>query len=612
MKTHFTRKNFIAIGIIYFFLVMILVAALALDTAAGIFVEGNPISQIANAFTLPTFEGSIQFYILLICFLLYVLIFACAFIYEFRLASYYNESPFSKKWIIVYSVTFLICLVLAFGIGICAQYPYELELIGHNFLALGTSLLVGFLLFLIVGSFIFAICAIVVNFKNIDKPFRFFGSRVKELEAKEKEEEAKEDQLLAEQGDLAKSFGEMNVDANGRYVGGGFGGNGVGGPGSIDSSNDSTDSKVLKDKEIVFPGLCSIDVMNEANREEEFDDASITLKELCTNFRNYLANKEKLYFDIHTIRAFISGLSASRLIILEGLSGTGKSSLARYFSDYIGEDSYFEPVQATWRDRTSLLGFYNDFSKTYNETEFLKRLYDATYKTNHMNIMVLDEVNISRVEYYFADFLSILEYPVDKWQLKIMQLPYDFDPPLHLEDGILKIPANTWFIATANKDDSTFTITDKVYDRAITISFDDQNIPFNVEGETEKISLSFDKITSLFKEASSNPQLMMNNDDYTKFRELINFTYQNFDITIGNRIMHQLEVLVPVYIACGGTKEEALDFMFARKVISKLNGRFEDYLKEGLLNLKILINKTYGENKYKQTFLEIDRLIRKL
>ena len=610
MKTHFTRKNFIAIGIIYFFLVMVLLAALALDTTAGIFVEGNPIAQIANAFSLPIIDGSVQFYILLICVLIYVLIFTCAFIYEYRLAEYYNESPLNKKRIIVYSVTFLICLVLAFGIGIIAQFPYELETIGNSFIALGTSFIIGAILFLLLGSFIFAICIIVVNFKNIDKPFRFFGSRVKELENIEKEEEEKENELLQEQGNLAKSFGEMNVDSNGNIVGGG-----LPGYGSVigeDSKSNGSNEKVLKDKEIVFPGLCSIDVANEANRDEDFYDDNINLKDLCTNFRNYLAKNEKLYFDIHTIRAFIAGLSASRLIILEGLSGTGKSSLARYFSDYISEDSFFEPVQATWRDRTSLLGFYNDFSKTYNETEFLKRLYDATYKTHHMNIMVLDEVNISRVEYYFADFLSILEYPVEKWQLKIMQLPYDFDPPLHLEDGILKIPANTWFIATANKDDSTFTITDKVYDRAITISFDDQNIPFSVNEEIEKITLSYDRLIELFNSAAGDERYKLNEEDYAKFRSLISFTYQNFDITIGNRIMHQLEILVPVYTACGGTKEEALDFMFSRKVISKLNGRFEDYLKQSLMDLKSLINKTYGDNKFKETFIEIDRLIRKL
>ena len=226
--------------------------------------------------------------------------------------------------------------------------------------------------------------------------------------------------------------------------------------------------------------------------------------------------------------------------------------------------------------------------------------------------MVLDEVNISRVEYYFADFLSILEYPIDKWKLKIMQLPYDFEPPKHLEDGIINIPFNTWFIGTANKDDSTFTITDKVYDRAITISFDEQNIPFEVNEDVAPIKLSYDHLISLFNEAYNNKEFSINNEDLIKFRSLINFTYNTFDITIGNRIMHQLDTFVPTYVASGGSKIEAIDFMFSRKVISKLDGRFEDYIKNGLLDLKQLINKTYGENSFVHTFEVIDRLIRKL
>ena len=607
MKTHFTRKNLITIGLIYFFLVLVLFSALCLD-GSGIFVSDNPIAEMGNAFNFLKVNGSINFYILLACFLIYVLLFSTSLIYEIRLAKYYDESAFSKKWLIVYGVTFLICLVLCFGIGLCAQYPYDIEIIKNNFILLGESLLIGLILFLLLGSFIFAICLLVINFKNIDKPFRFFGSRTKELEESEKKESEEESARLDEQGNLASAFGESNES----ILSASSGASGVSALASGISNNALDETKTLKDKEIVFPGLCSIDVINEANREEDFNDENINLKDLADNFRKYLAKTEKLYFDISTIREFISGLASSRLIILEGLSGTGKSSLARYFSEYISEKSYFEPVQATWRDRTSLLGFYNDFSKSYNETEFLKRMYDATFKLNHINIMVLDEVNISRVEYYFADFLSILEYPVDEWKLKIMQLPYDFDPPLHLEDGILKIPYNTWFIATANKDDSTFTITDKVYDRAITISFDDQNIPFEVNEEVNKITLSYEKLLSLFNEAINDETKIMKEDDWTKFRSLINYTYDTFDITIGNRIMHQLETLVPVYIATGGTKLEALDFMFSRKVISKLEGRFEDYIKQGLFDLKTLINKTYGEDTFKLTFKEINRLIKKL
>lgn len=606
MKTYFTRKNFIAISIIFFYLVVVLLAAICCDSAS-IVKANNPIAQFGSSLGFPSIEGSVQFYIMECCFLVYILVFAIAFIYEMRLAVYYGERRFSKKWLIVYSITFLVCLALALAIGLCAQYPYDLELIGNNFLLFLESVVVGTIISLVLGALIFAICSLYVNFKNIDKPYRFFGIRNKELEHAEEKAKEEEEEKYDEQGQLAQSFGESNSSQTNNALASGVGTAGINGDLNGDASlKDGT----LKPKEIVFPGLCSIDIINEANREETFDD-NITLTALSDKLRKYLAKEEKLYFDIHTIRAFIAGLASSRLIILEGLSGTGKSSLARYFSDFISENSYFEPVQATWRDRTNLLGFYNDFSKTYNETEFLKRLYDATYKTHHINIMVLDEVNISRVEYYFADFLSILEYPTDKWYLKIMQLPYDFEAPNHLEDGILKIPTNTWFIGTANKDDSTYTITDKVYDRAITILFDDQNIPFTVDEDVSKITLSFDKLEELFEEAKATSSYQMKAEDYTKLRTLIEFTYNKFDLTIGNRIMNQIDNFVPVYIACGGKKDDAIDFMFARKVVSKLEGRFEEYIKQGLIELRSLIAKTYPGDEFKYTNHEINKLLRK-
>ena len=286
--------------------------------------------------------------------------------------------------------------------------------------------------------------------------------------------------------------------------------------------------------------------------------------------------------------------------------------MARYFSEFVSEKSFFEAVQATWRDRTSLLGYYNDFSKTYNETEFLKRLYRATYEKDALNVMVLDEVNISRVEYYFADFLSVLEYPEDEWKIKIMQFPYDFDAPTHLEDGVLKIPANTYFIGTANKDESTFTITDKVYDRAITIDFDDRNEAFVPEGDSDPITLSYPRLRALYDAAEADASLNLNATDKKKFKALTDFVYDTFDLTFGNRILRQIERFVPVYVACGGTKEEALDFLFARKVVAKLEGRFEEGVKQGLSDLRSLIRKTYGEGAFAETGHVIDRLARKL
>ncbi len=608
LKTHLTRKNLIGVAMMFFYGLSVLIAGLAIDGNNPVFAKNNPIQNLAASMfkvkdingitTKGVPAGSVQAYIILILFVIYIVLCTAAIIYEVRLAKYYDENPLSFKWWMVYIITFLVCGGLWTGISMVSQIsdkPFGYY-IANSYLFLLESIVFGFIVFVVLGSIIFNVCLLVVNFKNINKPFKFFDDSEEEQKAEQEKEE--EEKRALEQGQLAESFGEGG-STNGGTVSGGA------------STVGTDDSSPLKEKERVFPGLCSIDYMNSALPVDNFED-DLSLSEICVRFRNYLADKEGLYFSPIYIEEFISGLAASRFIILEGLSGTGKSSLARYFSEFISEKSYFEAVQATWRDRTSILGYYNDFSKTYNETEFLKRLYDATYKKNHINIMVLDELNISRVEYYFADFLSVLEYPQDEWKLKIMQFPYDFDAPEHLEDGVLQIPENTYFIGTANKDESTYTITDKVYDRAITIDFDDRNEPFAVSGDSDKISLSYARLQELFSDAINNESNQLSMDEYKKFKTLTDFTYDMFDITFGNRIMRQIQLFVPVFVACGGEKNDALDFMFARKVVSKLEGRFEDYVKEGLIDLKALIVKTYGENSFPQTSHMIDKLIRKL
>lgn len=606
-KTHFTRKNYIAIGMVYFFMLIVLFVGCCLDSTNGVFKANNPIQNIGLSFGFPIINAGLGAYMMLIVFVLYILIFSAAFIFEMRLAIYYENKVFSKKWVLIYIATLLISTILFLGIGLAAQYPYEVEYIKNTLLFVGESVLIGFILYVLAVSFVGAICVLFVNFKDIDKPFRFFSSKVQKDEELAEEREKEEIKRLKEQGDLASSFGELNEDKKKLVsaVASGLSVNGVGGA-------TRGEAGTIGDKERVFPGLTTVDFIMENKKEDKFDDG-YSLKDIAIRFRSYLAMKEKLYFDQKTINSFISGLSSSRLIILEGLSGTGKSSLARYFSDFIGEKSFFEPVQATWRDRTSLLGYYNDFSKSYNETEFLKRLYTETYRLNHINIMVLDELNISRIEYYFADFLSIMEYPLKDWKLKIMQLPYDFNGPKNLEDGVLQIPYNTWFIGTANKDDSTYTITDKVYDRAITISFDDRNESFSVnEEDAQKISLSYNRLVELFTKAQEDKKYMLSIEDLNKFKNLTEYTYNTFDLTFGNRIMNQIELFTPTFVACGGSKEDALDFMFSRKVISKLEGRFEDYIKQGLLDLKSLITKLYGKESFKETNHVIDKLLRKL
>lgn len=341
--------------------------------------------------------------------------------------------------------------------------------------------------------------------------------------------------------------------------------------------------------EKVFANLSLID----SERKNDYPSIiqSWDLKKLCAAFRGYLANREDfLYYDERTIRTFIAGFASSRLMILEGLSGTGKSSLPRAFQDFIGSHTITVPVQSSWKDRNDLLGFYNDFKKQYKETEFLKALYKATSDPNNIYVIVLDEMNLSRIEYYFADLLSVLEKPVEEWKIELISdyasITSNQDAwPKLISEGKLQICDNTWFVGTANRDDSTFMITDKVYDRSVVLTFDKK-------GEKEKVSYA--------------PPIKMNNEDFqklltraerftdskseTRFREMLRTLDEQvrelFQITFGNRIANQLEKFVPVYLACGGTVDEAVDVMFSRKVLRKLEGIYDENTKANLELLK--------------------------
>ncbi|MBO4963134.1 MAG: hypothetical protein J6C97_05080 [Clostridia bacterium] len=380
------------------------------------------------------------------------------------------------------------------------------------------------------------------------------------------------------------------------------------GNGDLNLGREEYDTSLGK----VFPSLKRIDekYADEANIPT-FENTGVTLKELVLRFRSYLCQR-KLYFDEKTLRNFIGGLSVSRLLVLEGLSGTGKSTLPRLFSDFVGNKVFYSPVQATWRDRTDLVGYYSEFTKEYKETDFLKRLYEASFKNQEINMMVLDEMNISRIEYYFADFLSVLEYPSDDWKIHVMQMKDGQEQPAKFVDGNVMIPTNTWFIGTANTDDSTFTISDKVYDRAIVLDFLRINDPFEMDYNSEEIHMSSEELLKLFKEAQETSEYRLNDEERAKFRELCDFVLDTFNITFGNRIMNQIENFVPVYVALGGTKVEALDFIFSRKVMRKLQGKYDEYVKDGLTKMVRYINTLYGKDALPYTEESIVELRKKL
>ncbi len=320
-------------------------------------------------------------------------------------------------------------------------------------------------------------------------------------------------------------------------------------------------------------------------------DTSITLKEICEKFRNYNASELELYYSIDLIRLFIASFAASRLLILQGISGTGKTSLAYAFGSFLGNDSVIAPVQPSWRDRTELFGYFNEFTKRFNETELLSKMYEATYN-DKIYITILDEMNIARVEYYFAEMLSIMEMPNKKeWVVNLVATPWENDPK-KIVNGNFTLPTNMWYIGTINNDDSTFMVTDKVYDRAMPIDINEKGEKFDAP-KTDKINITDDYFEKLFDEA--NEKYPLSNEMKTKLEELEQYIIEHFRISFGNRIMRQIMDFVPAYIACGGTEIDAVDYMVASKILRKFEQLNLSFVKNELDEFVNYLNVEFGE-----------------
>ena len=328
------------------------------------------------------------------------------------------------------------------------------------------------------------------------------------------------------------------------------------------------------------------------------------LDELCEKFREYAAGKLGLYYDIADIRRFIAGMGISKLIILRGMSGTGKTSLAYAAGEFFGNSSTVVPIQPMWKERSDMIGYFNEFTKKFNETTMLCKLYEAGGKGD-VYITVLDEVNISRIEYYFAEFLSLLELPdTSKRYLDVVSDTWKNDPA-RLVNGKLLLPVNMWFVGTANNDDSTFAISDKVYDRAAVIDLDRKCTPF-VCDTPSPCHISYEALAQLFEKAKG--KYTLSSESKEKLKRLDEYLSEVFRVSFGNRIMRQIEAYVPVMLACGGTETEALDDILARKILRKLEQLSPAFVKSESDNLLSLLDELFGEEAMLQSRQYIEKM----
>jgi len=374
-------------------------------------------------------------------------------------------------------------------------------------------------------------------------------------------------------------------------------------PGEEIEENTSKDSQEDGNTGIRFAKLNTIDEEFENYKIKNYGN-SFDLPELCENFRNFAASKLRLYYTIDMVRLFVSALASTKLVILQGISGTGKTSLAYAWGKFLKHDSCVASVQPSWRDRTELFGYFNEFTKKFNETEVLKEMYVAGY-TDDVYTVILDEMNISRVEYYFAEMLSILEMPnKDEWIIELVPNSWKSDPK-KIKGGKLRIPANMWYIGTINNDDSTFMVTDKVYDRAMPIDINDKGKAFDPI-ETDAMDINYSYVDELFRNAME--EYPISQDTLNKIEQMDDYVIQHFRIAFGNRIVSHMKKFVPVFVACGGDEISAVDYFIAKKILRKFEQLNISYIRDELDPYIEFLNNTFGKNKMKECIEYLLRL----
>ena len=371
----------------------------------------------------------------------------------------------------------------------------------------------------------------------------------------------------------------------------------------VEYDEDGNVINKLKDGESRFFKLTQIDLEME-NYQQTPANNSITLKEFCDTFKNFSASRLHLYYHDKMIRLFVSAFASNRLIILEGISGTGKTSLAYAFGQMVKSEAIIASVQPSWRDRSELFGYFNEFTKKFNESELLAHMYEAKYRDD-VFVTVLDEMNIARVEYYFAEMLSILELPSKReWVIELVPNGWDNDPKL-LENGKIRIPDNMWYVGTINNDDSTFMVTDKVYDRAMPIAINDKCDVFEAP-DTEPVKVTSKYFESLFDEAKQTHPL---SDELSeKLAKADRYIIDHFRVSFGNRILRQIQEFTPAYVACGGEDYEAVDYILAHKILRKFEQLNFSLIKNEIDGLINYLNKTFGNGKMEECITYLERL----
>ncbi|MDE5414176.1 AAA family ATPase [Alkalihalobacillus sp. MEB203] len=309
----------------------------------------------------------------------------------------------------------------------------------------------------------------------------------------------------------------------------------------------------------------------------EEEEVHLPSRELVNHMYQYITGKG-FYYEKDEVTNLYLSLKTKPFVIISGISGTGKTKIVQWFAESVGATERngqltIIPVRPDWSDGSDLLG-YVDIKGDFKEGPLTKILVNAIENPNRPYFVLLDEMNLARVEHYFSDLLSVMESR--KWENgKLMTSPVLDEKTLENE---IYLPSNVYIIGTVNMDETTYPFSKKVLDRANTIEFNRVKLDYlRFLTDTEEI----DSVT-IHNEAFETKYLHLK-DVYTQQAKLvedvteeivkINEALQMIAAHVGYRVRDEI-CFYMAYNEKGNllSYNDALDRCILQKILPRISG----------------------------------------
>ncbi len=354
----------------------------------------------------------------------------------------------------------------------------------------------------------------------------------------------------------------------------------------------------------------------------------LPIKEIISHIDSYIASKG-FYYETEEVQNIYLSIRTKPFVILSGISGTGKTMVVKWLAESVGatkENGQFTliPVRPDWNDGSDLLG-YKDIKGDFVEGPLTSVIRKAQNNKDKPYFVVLDEMNLARVEYYFSDVLSVMESR-ELTENGLQTLPLIKE---EVAGENIYFPDNVYIIGTVNMDETTYPFSKKVLDRANTIEFNNVNLEY----------LAF-----LYQQSNVEPVHIHNQSFISNYVHLKDVFRFHADIVeranqelvkinsilkpLGSHVGYRVRDEICFYLAYNDqgnlmSFERALDRCILQKILPRISG--SDYRVERVLvelyrlftnkDLPIdldLVNDEIKLSKYPKSTIKVVEMLRRL